>query len=164
MRRSGVRFPEAAPGVIPSQRCLSAKASSSSYGPSSGMPPWCPRVAGPRPTNCGRSCARTGPSSWQLWRARVLAGPPWGQRQRPATPRPPCGADRERAARVAQSSPSLTPADRSLPVRFPQRTACRGGEEPFSRALAAAPPIHDGHHHRHQRDSPSALVLQRVDV
>jgi AcrR family transcriptional regulator len=29
----------------------------------------------PRPTNCGRSCARTGPSSWQLWRAPVLAGP-----------------------------------------------------------------------------------------
>jgi hypothetical protein len=23
-------------------------------------PPWCLRAAGPRPTNCGRSCARTG--------------------------------------------------------------------------------------------------------
>jgi hypothetical protein len=39
MRRSGVRFPEAAPGVIPSQRCLYAKAPSSSYGPSSGSAP-----------------------------------------------------------------------------------------------------------------------------
>ena len=38
--------------------------------------------------------------------APVFAGPLSGQRQTPTTPKPPCGADREPAARAAQSSPS----------------------------------------------------------
>jgi hypothetical protein len=120
MRRSRVRFSEAAPGVIPSQRRLSAKAPPSSSGPSSGRAPVVPRAAEPRLTNCGRSCTRTGPSSWQLWRAPVL-GLLSDQRQKPATPKPPCGAHRNAQLGPPNRRLRLTPADRPLPVRFPQR-------------------------------------------
>ena len=79
-----------------------------------------------------------------------------------------------RSRRVAQimnaqlGPPIVTFASRQLIDRcqfvFRSGPPAGAAKSHSSGLLPALPPIHDGHHHRHQRDSPSPLVLQRVDV
>ena len=145
MRRSGVRFPEAAPGRYPLSMITFRQGAT--FIVRSLVRP-CPRGA---PEPLGRvpqiavdhvpvqvhrhgSC---GVPQYSLDHFRISA------RRQPHRSR--------RVAQIvnAQLGPPnrrlcLTPTDRPLPVRFPQRTARRRGEEPFTRALTGAPPIHEG--------------------
>jgi hypothetical protein len=56
-------------------------------------------------TSWRRSCARTGPSSWQRQRAPAPAGRPSGPRPRRARGKPQCAGGRERARREHRPSP-----------------------------------------------------------
>ena len=77
MRKSGVRFPKAAPTIRPSQRRLPLSVPPSSSGPSSEEAPWCPEPTGSVPQDCGRSGDRTDPSSSPRTHAPAPAGRPW---------------------------------------------------------------------------------------
>ena len=147
MRRSGVRFPEAAPPFALVSGRFRQRAPFAP-GPSSEMPPGCPRPVRPRPKGCGRSGARRGPSSSPPTRAPAPAGPPSDRRRRRARPTPRCAADHVPAARPPDRRLPAQPTDR---FQFVSRSGPPSGAGTASPGLLAdAPPIHD----RHEQPAP----------
>jgi hypothetical protein len=86
MRRSSVRFRQAAPRKAPGQELLSSPGASVIPGSNSWEPTRGPRVAWRRPRGSGRSGARTGPSSLPPTHGRTSAERPSDRRRSPATP------------------------------------------------------------------------------
>jgi hypothetical protein len=105
MRRSGVRFPKAAPTIRPNQAPLPPSVPRSSSGPSSEDAP----VVAP---NRSAASHKLRSIRWP-YRSIVIAAKhapasaerPWDRRRRSAMQTLPCAADRVRAARAAQSLP-----------------------------------------------------------
>jgi hypothetical protein len=146
MRRSGVRFPKAAPRESPAPRGFASGPGWDSVPmrPCGGsdapvVPPIGP---GGLPPGWHPAGARTGPSSSRRWRAPAPAADP---RQRPAAVMPRCGAGRERAP--AHRLPPWRPASRatassSTPAAAP-RLAQRNSQG--LRLFPRGPPIDDRH-------------------
>jgi len=104
------------------------------------MPPWCPRSAGRPATSWHPTSAHRDPSSSRRWRAPAPAAPPSGPRQRPATAKPRCGADRERA-HPAHGLPPLAARQPTDRFQFDSRSGPPPGAE-NSQACGSFPALH----------------------
>jgi hypothetical protein len=104
MRRSSVRFRQAAPPKPPGQDPLPSPGVCNSRLSLSRGPrcfrPLCPQ----RPRGSGRRDGRRGPSSWPPRHGPGCAEPPSGRLLLPARPTPQCGEDRAPAGSVRRRS------------------------------------------------------------
>ena len=112
MRRSRVRFPEAAPIKTAGHGATARRGHWHHRSNDRKMSPKCPRSCLRPATSSHQEGAHKDPSSSSRWRGQAPAERPWGPRHKPTKSMLPCGEDRERGA----SALLLPPVPRASPL------------------------------------------------